>query len=114
MGLVCVSAAGWDAAEDEGFLLGALRPLRRDGRDARFCIENRFTLFARFCRLQIGRAGHGDNLARSLFVQLNPCAEQVLRPPAEIQARIRRCRDFGIADLIVYPRAEKEKQGGYG
>ena len=37
-----MSAAGRDAAEDEGFLLGALRPLRRDGRDARSGSRNRF------------------------------------------------------------------------
>ena len=44
-------------------------------------------------------------------VRLNPCAGQVLRPPAVIQARIRRCRVSVRRELDVYPRADKEYQG---
>ena len=47
-------------------------------------------------------------------VRLNPCAEQVLRPPAVIQARIRRCRVSVRRELDVYPRADKEYQGFSG
>ena len=46
-------------------------------------------------------------------MQLNPCAGQVLRALPEIQARIRRCRVFGIPDLIVCPRADEERQGDW-
>ena len=68
-------------------------------------------IFAGWFRFKPDEPVREDNPARSLFVQFNPCAEQVLRPPAEIQARIRRCRVFGIPDLFVYPRADHERHG---
>ena len=37
-------------------------------------------IFARCCRFGNDEPKHCVNLARSLFVQSNPCAEQVLRP----------------------------------
>ena len=64
--------------------------LRWDSGDARFCIENRFTLFARFCRLQIGRVGHRDNLARSVFVQSKHAQDKSCGLTAVIQSRIGR------------------------
>jgi len=64
--------------------------LRWDGWDARFCIENRFTLYARFCRLQIGRAEHEGFLARSVFVQLKHAQDKSCGLTAVIQARIGR------------------------
>ena len=79
---------GGRGVRDFCFLMGALRPLRMDSGDARFCIENRFTVFARFCRLQIGRARHGDNLARSVFVQPKHAQDKSCGLTAEIQARI--------------------------
>ena len=60
MGLVCPSAAGWDAAEDEGFLLGALRPLRMDSRDARSGSRNRLLGLAQMFGF---RSGCGRNFA---------------------------------------------------
>ena len=74
--------------------------LRWDSEDARFCIENRFTLFARFCRLQIGRAKHGDNLARSLFVQPKHAQDKSCGLTAEIQARIERGQSRGGRDDV--------------
>ena len=64
--------------------------------DARFCIENRFPLFARFDRFRNHEPGHGANPARSPVVQLNPCTGQARGLAAEIQVRIERgtmCRE---------------------
>ena len=55
--------------------------------DARFCIENRFTLFARFCRLRNERAVTWSQPGLIAEVQ-SKHAQTSLRPPAEIQARI--------------------------
>ena len=71
----------------EFFWMGALR---WDSGDARFCIENRFTLFARFCRLQIGRAEHGDNPARSVFGKPKHAQDKSCGLTAVIQSRIGR------------------------
>ena len=79
---------GGRGVRDFCFLMGALRPLRMDSGDARFCIENRFTVFARFCRLQIGRAEHGDNPARSVFGKPKHAQDKSCGLTAEIQARI--------------------------
>ena len=97
-----------------GFLYFYMGTLRWNGRDARFCIENRFTVFARFCRLQIGRARHGDNLARSVFGKLKHAQDKSCGLAAVIQSRIRRCRVFVYRDLIVYLRAAEEYQGFSG
>ena len=92
-------------------MMGALR---WDSRDARTCIENRFTLFARFLQIAEGRAGTWSQPGLIAEVRLNPCAEQVLRAPPAFQARIRRCRAFVRRDLFVRPRAGEEKQGVSG
>ena len=92
----------------EFYMMGALRC---DSRDARTCIENRFTLFALFCRLQIGRAEHGVFLARSSHVKLKHAQNKFCGLAAVIQARIRRCRVFGIPDPYGSDRAGIPGQG---
>ena len=86
-----------EGVRDFCFLMGALR---WDGRDARTFIENRFTLFARFCRLQIGRAEHGVNLARSLFVQPKHAQDKSCGLTAEIQSRIGRGQCAGFPVIV--------------
>ena len=44
--------------------------LRWNGRDARFCIENRFSIFAHLDRFRNHEPGHGVNPAQSVFVKL--------------------------------------------
>ena len=66
-------------------------------------------IFADFFKVGPDEPERGANLARTVFVQFNPCAEQVLRASPEIQARIRRCRVFVRRDLIVCPRADEER-----
>ena len=56
--------------------------------DARACIENLLPIFAHPDRFRNHEPEHGANPARSSVVQLNPCAEQVLRAPPAFQARI--------------------------
>ncbi len=63
-------------------------PLRWDGRDARFCIENRFALFARLCGVRICRAGTWRQPRAVCVRAAETCAGQVLRAPPEIQARM--------------------------
>ena len=62
-------------------------------------------IFAGFCKFKPDEPEREDNLARSVIVQLKHAQDKSCGLAAEIQARIRRCRVFGIADLIVYPRA---------
>ena len=64
--------------------------------DARACIEKRFTLFARLCRLQTERAGTWRQPRAVCGVQskhaqtMSDAPTQSCWPPAEIQARITR------------------------
>ena len=46
---------GWSGAGvgQYGMRVFGMGTLRWDGRDARFCIENRFTVFAGLCRVRI-------------------------------------------------------------
>ena len=94
-----------------GFMVVCMGALRWNSGDARPCsgnMERSPRAFAdsemtsgtwRQPRLIAGRA-------------VETCAGQVLRPPAEIQARIRRCRVFGCRDLKVCPRADQENLWG--
>ena len=92
-------------------MVSCMGALRWDGRDARACIENRFTLFARCFGLQTERAETWRQPGLIAEVRLNPCAGQVLRAPPVIQARIRRYRVFGCRELKVLPREVEERQG---
>ena len=58
--------------------------------DARFCIENRSTLFAHFCRFRHDEPENGANLARSSHVRLKHARSKLLGLAAVIQARIGR------------------------
>ena len=69
------------------FYMGALR---WDGRDARYCIENRFFLFARFCRFRRDEPENEVNLARSLFLKLKHAQDKSCGLAAVIQARMER------------------------
>ncbi|MBQ5355701.1 MAG: hypothetical protein IIU08_07515, partial [Clostridia bacterium] len=60
-------------------------------------------IFAGFFKFKPDEPVRGDNLARSLFVQPKHAQNKFCGLTAVIPARIRRCRDFGIPDLIVYP-----------
>ena len=59
-------------------------------------------------QIQAGRAGTWSQPGLIAEVRLKH-AQTSLRPSAEIQARIRRCREFVRRDLIVCHRADEER-----
>ena len=95
------------AVRDLCFLYGSAPPATQGWKGRAALQRKHGAIPAGFCRFRNDERNMAST-SRGLWRAVETCAEQVLRPPAEIQARIRRCRVFGCRDLKVCPRADQE------